>query len=88
MEAGNMADAFVIETTAGTAGIVAADGIAFRFYASQPPFFVIEGCCFASPADARRSAEAIAETYLAALGHATASALPWRRLRRHGTLAA
>jgi len=83
-----MADAFVIETTAGTAGIVAADGIGFRFYASLAPFFVIEGCRFASPADARRSAEAIAENHLAAQGRLTATSLPWRRLRRHNRLAA
>jgi hypothetical protein len=78
-----MADAFVIETSLGTAGVVARDTIGFRFYASQPPFFALEGRRFATPAAARRSAEKLAATY------ATPQPMgfPWRRLRRHGAAA-
>jgi len=41
-----MTDAFIIETATLTAGIVAAQGGGFRFYASHPSMFPLEGSFF------------------------------------------
>jgi hypothetical protein len=41
-----MTDAFIIETATLTAGIVAAQGGGFRFYASHPSMFPLEGAFF------------------------------------------
>jgi hypothetical protein len=41
-----MTDAFIIETANLTAGIVAAQGRGFRFYASHPSMFPLEGAYF------------------------------------------
>ena len=41
-----MTDAYIIETATLTAGIVAAQGRGFRFYASHPSMFVLEGQFF------------------------------------------
>jgi hypothetical protein len=76
-----MADAYVIETASGTAGIVARDTVGFRFYASTPPFYDLEGKRFSSPAAARRAAEQLAASFPSVAG-------PWRRLRRHSAAAA
>jgi hypothetical protein len=43
-----MTDAYIIETATLTAGIVAAQGRGFRFYASHPSMFVLEGQVFDS----------------------------------------
>lgn len=55
-----MTDAFIIETTTVTAGIVAAHGRGFRFYASHPSMFVLEGRVFDSPKAAQNAAEKVA----------------------------
>jgi hypothetical protein len=57
-----MTDAFIIETTTMTAGIVAAHGRGFRFYASHPSMFVLEGQVFESPKAAQNAAEKVART--------------------------
>jgi hypothetical protein len=41
-----MTDAFIIETATLTAGIVAAQGRGFRFYASHPSMFPLDGASF------------------------------------------
>jgi hypothetical protein len=55
-----MTDAFIIETATVTAGIVAAHGRGFRFYASHPSMFVLEGQVFDSPKAAQNAAEKVA----------------------------
>jgi len=55
-----MANAFVIETTRFTAGIIAAQGKGFRFYASHPAMVPLEGAIFGSPSAAQRAAEKLA----------------------------
>ena len=55
-----MTDAFIIETATLTAGIVAAHGRGFRFYASHPSMFVLEGQVFDSPKAAQNAAEKLA----------------------------
>jgi hypothetical protein len=55
-----MTDAFIIETATLTAGIVAAHGRGFRFYASHPSMFALEGQLFDSPKAAQKAAEALA----------------------------
>ncbi len=52
-----MTDAFIIETSTITAGIVAAYGQGFRFYASHPAMFVLDGQIFGTPKAAQRAAE-------------------------------
>ena len=52
-----MTDAYIIETTTLTAGIVAAQGRGFRFYASHPSMFVLEGQIFDSLKAAQKAAE-------------------------------
>ena len=55
-----MTDAYIIETTMLTAGIVAAHGRGFRFYASHPSMFVLDGQVFDSPKAAQNAAEKLA----------------------------
>jgi hypothetical protein len=55
-----MTDAYIIETATMTAGIVAAHGLGFRFYASHPTMFVLDGQVFDSPKAAQNAAEKIA----------------------------
>jgi hypothetical protein len=57
-----MTDAYIIETTMLTAGIVAAHGRGFRFYASHPSMFVLDGQVFDSPKAAQNAAEKLART--------------------------
>ena len=52
-----MTDAFIIETSTITAGIVAAYGQGFRFYASHPAVFSLDGQVFGTPKAAQRAAE-------------------------------
>ena len=55
-----MTDAFIIETSTITAGIVAAQGQGFRFYASHPSMSSLDGQIFVSPKAAQRAAEELA----------------------------
>jgi len=57
-----MTDAYIIETATLTAGIVAAQGRGFRFYASHPSMFVLEGQFFDSLKAAQTACEKIART--------------------------
>lgn len=54
-----MADAYIIEISGYTAGIVARDhaGQAFTFFASHPAFYPIEGHRFGAPSAASRAAK-------------------------------
>jgi hypothetical protein len=52
-----MTDAYIIETSTLTAGIVAAQGRGFRFYASHPAMFALEGQVFDSLKAAQKAAE-------------------------------
>jgi len=55
-----MTDAYIIETATLTAGIVAAQGRGFRFYASHPSMFVLEGQFFDSLKAAQTACEKLA----------------------------
>jgi hypothetical protein len=55
-----MTDAYIIETATLTAGIVAAQGRGFRFYASHPSMFVLEGQFFDSLKAAQKACEKVA----------------------------
>jgi hypothetical protein len=55
-----MADAFVIEVSRFTAGIVAGQRKGFRFYASHPAMAPLEGRVFGSPLAAQKAAEKLA----------------------------
>ena len=55
-----MTDAYIIETATLTAGIVAAQGRGFRFYASHPSMFVLEGQFFESLKAAQKACEKVA----------------------------
>jgi hypothetical protein len=55
-----MADAFVIEVSRFTAGIVAGQRKQFRFFASHPTMAALEGRVFGSPIAAQRAAERLA----------------------------
>ena len=55
-----MTDAYIIETATLTAGIVAAQGRGFRFYASHPSMFVLEGQFFDSLKAAQKACETLA----------------------------
>ena len=55
-----MTDAYIIETPTLTAGIVAAQGRGFRFYASHPSMFILEGQFFDSLKAAQQACEKIA----------------------------
>ena len=55
-----MTDAFIIETSTLTAGIVAAYEQGFRFYASHPAMFALEGRMFGTVKAAQRAAEKLA----------------------------
>ena len=55
-----MANAFVIETSRFTAGIIAAQDRGYRFYASHPAMVPLEGAFFVSPRAAQRAAEKLA----------------------------
>ena len=55
-----MAEAFVIETSHYTAGIVAAQDRGFRFYASHPAMVPLEGRIFRNPKAAQFAAEELA----------------------------
>jgi hypothetical protein len=55
-----MTDAYIIETATLTAGIVAAQGRGFRFYASHPTMFVLEGQIFDSLKAAQTACEKLA----------------------------
>ncbi len=55
-----MTDAYIIETATLTAGIVAAQGRGFRFYASHPSMFVLEGQFFDSLKAAQKACEKLA----------------------------
>ncbi len=57
-----MTDAFIIETATVTAGIVAAQERGFRFYASHPDMYPLEGQTFSSPQAAQQAAEALARS--------------------------
>ena len=59
-----MADAFVIETTEFTAGIVAAHPRGYRFYASHPSMSLLEGQIVGSPQAAQKAAEKLATNRL------------------------
>lgn len=53
-----MSDAFVIEVADETAGIVVRQGgeKAYRFHASLPRYFPLDGKIFSAPRDAERAA--------------------------------
>ena len=55
-----MSDAYVIEIADETAGIVVRQGSekSFRFHASLPRYFPLDGKLFAAPRDAERAAYA------------------------------
>ncbi len=55
-----MSDAYIIETPLMTAGIVAAQEKGFRFYASHPAMFSLEGQVFESVKAAQRAADILA----------------------------
>ena len=55
-----MADAYVIETSQFTAGIIAAQHKGYRFYASHPTMLQLEGEIFSSPRAAQVAAERLA----------------------------
>ncbi len=55
-----MSDAYIIETSLFTAGIIAAHRNGFRFYASHPAMFPLEGKFFGTPSAAQRAAERLA----------------------------
>jgi hypothetical protein len=55
-----MTDAFIIETATLTAGIVAAQGRGFRFYASHPSMFPLEGAFFDNIKAVHRAVERLA----------------------------
>jgi hypothetical protein len=55
-----MSDAFIIETSTLTAGIVTAYEQGFRFYASHPAMLSLEGQVFGTLKAAQRAAEAMA----------------------------
>lgn len=59
-----MTDAYIIETKTVTAGIVAAHGRGFRFYASHPTMFALEGRVFESPKAAQAAAEKLIDAAL------------------------
>lgn len=48
--------ASIIEIAGAAAGIVAADGVGFRFHAAAHRFNTLDGCIFATPAAAERAA--------------------------------
>jgi hypothetical protein len=58
-----MSDAYIIETPLMTAGIVAAQEKGFRFYASHPAMFPLEGKVFESVKAAQRAADILAATF-------------------------
>jgi len=60
-----MADAFIIETRTLTAGIAAAQGSGYRFYASHPAASSMEGQYFGSLQAAQRAAEKLASDSIA-----------------------
>lgn len=49
--------AYVIEVGGLSAGILVRDGQAFRFFAAQRDFGLLEGSFFRSPRDAQKAAE-------------------------------
>lgn len=49
--------AFVIEVRGETAGLVVVDDDSYRFVASQPAFFALDGLYYASVRQARRAAD-------------------------------
>jgi hypothetical protein len=53
-------DAYIIETATVTAGIVAAQGRGFLFYAAHPDMYALDGRTFSSPRAAQRAAEKLA----------------------------
>ena len=55
-----MADAFIIETSQFTAGIVSAHHSGYQFYASHPAMMPLEGKIFGSPKAAQYAAEQLA----------------------------
>ncbi len=55
-----MSDAYIIETPVMTAGIVAAKEKGFRFYASHPAMYPLEGKVFESVKAAQRAADILA----------------------------
>ncbi len=55
-----MSDAYIIETPLMTAGIVAAQEKGFRFYASHPAMYPLEGKVFESVKSAQRAADILA----------------------------
>ena len=55
-----MTDAYIIETSTLTAGIVAAEDRGFLFYASHPDMYALDGRTFSSPRAAQQAAEKLA----------------------------
>jgi leucyl aminopeptidase len=72
-----MTDAYIIETATLTAGIVAAQGRGFRFYASHPSMFVLEGEIFDSLKAAQKACEKIARMPRQEQGKPQAGARRW-----------
>jgi hypothetical protein len=72
-----MSDAYVIEIADETAGIVVRQGSekSFRFHASLPRYFPLEGKLFSAPRDAERAAYAQLGRRTKAKAPGTSSAL-------------
>lgn len=54
-----MSNAYVIEASGETAGIVVREGQRFRFLSSSPRFWSVDGNYYPSPKEAERAARAI-----------------------------
>ena len=72
----SMSNAYVIEVGGETAGIVARDGLGFRFYAATPTFDGLDGRLFTAPGDAERAARRHANAKFAKRA-GMLSAPPW-----------
>ncbi len=73
-----MSDAFIIETSSMTAGIVAAQGQGFCFYASHPSMFALEGAFFDSLKSAQRAVERLERAAKGELDAPNDSVSRWR----------
>lgn len=54
-----MSNAYVIEASGETAGIIVREGQRFRFLSSSPRFWSVDGNYYRSPEEAERAARAI-----------------------------
>jgi hypothetical protein len=72
-----MSDAYIIETPVMTAGIVAAQEKGFRFYASHPAMFPLEGKIFESVKAAQRAADILAAALRTSMPAHAGKATKW-----------